>query len=206
MSFSFIHSHSLSFLSFGFLLSLPVVSSFSLPLSISSLSSLLKIFARLSLLPTPTKPRLEPYLSEAALSSTTLVASFSTTCFQPQSVIPHAMPTTFLHLLTSHLRISLNQVVDVRFGMDFNVLYLWLWVVVLWLWCQFWVMDCCGGVIWWWIRQWWCDLLGVYVVFDAVVLVSLMVGCGVMDSGDWWRGMWGGGFFLFCNFIYCWFF
>ena len=100
-----------------------------------------------SLLPTPTKPRLEPYLSEAALSSTTLVASFSTTCFQPQSVIPHAMPTTFLHLLTSHLRISLNQVVDVRFGMDFDVLYLWLWVVVLWLWCQFWVMDCCGGVI-----------------------------------------------------------
>ena len=121
--------------------------SLSLPLSISSLSSLLKIFARLSLLPTPTKPRLEPYLSEAALSSTTLVASFSTTCFQPQSVIPHAMPTTFLHLLTSHLRISLNQVVDVRCGMDFDVLYLWLWVVVLWLWCQFWVMDCCGGVI-----------------------------------------------------------
>ena len=27
--------------------------------------------------------------------------------------------------------------------------------------------------------------LGVYVVFDAVVLVSLMVGCEVMDGGDW---------------------
>ena len=27
--------------------------------------------------------------------------------------------------------------------------------------------------------------LGAYVVFDAVVLVSLMVGCEVMDGGDW---------------------
>ena len=26
---------------------------------------------------------------------------------------------------------------------------------------------------------------GVYVVFDVVVLMSLMVGCGVMDGGDW---------------------
>ena len=45
-----------------------------LSLSISSLSSLLNIFARLSLLPTLTKPRLEPYLFEA----TDLVTSFST--------------------------------------------------------------------------------------------------------------------------------
>ena len=76
--------------------------SLSLSLSISSLSSLLKIFAHLSLLPTLTKPKLEPCLSEAASSSIALVAnfaaSFSTTCHQPRSVVPHATPTTFLHL------------------------------------------------------------------------------------------------------------
>ena len=30
-----------------------------------------------------------------------------------------------------------------------------------------------------------CFFFGAYVVFDAVVLVSLMVGCEVMDGGDW---------------------
>ena len=48
--------------------------------------------------------------------------------------------------------------------------YGWLW------WCDLMVDSAVGGF------RWGFFFLGVYVVFDAVVLVSLMLGCG----GDGW--------------------
>ena len=153
MSFSFIHSHSLSFLSFGFLLSLPVVSSLSLSpsLSLPSPPCSRSLLASLCFL-----LRLNPDWSHICLKLR----------YPPQLSSPHSPQ------LASNLKVSslmpCRQPSCIFWPPTFGSLS-----IRLWMWDLGWISMCCICGC-----GWWCYGCGVNFGLWIVVVVWFDGGFG----------------------------